>query len=406
MLTVSAAALALLAVPAHSDERQPMQVLNGQLQLGDVYARMNLHVVDARTAAGGASAVGNAGSATSSGGILEVQASQHLSGTVGARVAADVEAVSEATVTSATAFGNAAATAACCGTNRTDLEQVANGHANVYARNDLRLRGGNGDAAAASAAVVNAANVDGRNAFIDSSVRQYSNHSVRSFTGIQAEVVEGTTVATASATVNAVSSTNTDATLDGLVVDQRSEGVEAIATADIYAARSRDMVAASAATGNTASAHTTNGFNLITATQDNAAYVQSESYVTLDDWRGLTAVSSQAIGNTVTGGAIGSSSLTDVEQTNRNGVVSVSSLRGIAGEGGVGLVNSVAIGNAVSGFACADCGIDVAATGFVRQVNEGSVFALGEARTVGADIVGAATAIGNTATFAATRPRH
>jgi hypothetical protein len=408
LLATVAAATVLSAASAGDPEPavRETNVLNGQVQLGDTYAHMRLHVESAPTAAAQAAAVGNALNATSAGGILTTRSTQALHGNVGAGAVLEGGNISDTAIANGISVGNSANVVACCGTNRADVRQTAAGGGTVYGRTSVRLRGLNGAVGSASAATVNSANVSSQNAFNDSFVSQESDYSARSTTNVSVDIARGPVIATSTTSVNNITSTNVDATLDSLDFSQKSNGEQAIATTDVYVFNGKDVVASSTANANSVVAHTTNGFAGVVGYQENSTYVQSETYATLDDFSGVAASSSYAVGNSVVGGAAGSSALIDVIQDNRAGgdVVSIASLNASSSSGGVGSVNAVAIGNAVSGYACNNCGN---LTGTVNQTNSANTFALGTAsvNSVGG-VVGTATAVGNSATFQSIRPGH
>ena len=108
------------------------------------------------------------------------------------------------------------------------------------------------------------------------------------------------------------------------------------------------------------------------------------------------------VGNSV---AVSSASpLTEisVDQTNQGTVSAKSSLL-TGGTGGDAYVNATAVGNAAQGYACATCdgGVGINNT----QLNGGAVKATAVYKgTYGGAVTGAASAVGNTATYTVRSP--
>ena len=164
------------------------------------------------------------------------------------------------------------------------------------------------------------------------------------------------------------------------------------------------MATASAtAPANNASA-TPSGRVLDVATnQTNEAYVRAQSENDAANFGALSAVS-YGVGNTAMAGNSGQEVDIDNTQLNEGGGVEV--LANLSGGGGYdALASSTAVGNASSGYACAECNGRMTVSN--RQTNSADIAATstttitGTARTA----TGYSSALGNTACYYVTRPQ-
>jgi hypothetical protein len=130
--------------------------------------------------------------------------------------------------------------------------------------------------------------------------------------------------------------------------------------------------------------------------------------VWLDTFNGYAVSSAYGVGNSM----LLSNSSSDTRLANRQiaegGVDAVADLTGASATGAPGIVSSMAIGNAVTGYLCGNCGDPTAApsmSGENNQINFGGVRAFGTVNMLGASgaIVANGAAVGNTASFIARR---
>lgn len=117
--------------------------------------------------------------------------------------------------------------------------------------------------------------------------------------------------------------------------------------------------------------------------------------------------SANGVGNSLVAGNFGGDLTLNNNQTNSGGGVEVFS--SFSGTGGIGYdasSSAIAMGNAVTGYACATCVNRMAITN--RQNNSTGVAATSTVTMTGANrqVNGVSTAMGNTATFYVSQPNN
>lgn len=157
------------------------------------------------------------------------------------------------------------------------------------------------------------------------------------------------------------------------------------------------------ATGNNISAANEGSTLSVTANQQNSAYVRAETVSTGYDFGAGSAVS-YGVGNSLFAGNAGTETLIDNTQVNDGGGVDV--MASYTGNQGYDAsASATAIGNAATGYACAECDGYVGATN--RQTNSADVGARSTTSVTSARSVnGVATAVGNTASYYVSRPNQ
>ena len=129
--------------------------------------------------------------------------------------------------------------------------------------------------------------------------------------------------------------------------------------------------------------------------------MQTQAELTVGAWSGEATASSYSVANSAIISNSGPSTTANGVQTNTGEVSAVTNFTG--GSGGDATLLSTAVGNAYSGYACADCNGSVVGT--VRQTNAGGVSAItGTTTSSQGYISGSASAVGNTATFQVHKP--
>ena len=165
----------------------------------------------------------------------------------------------------------------------------------------------------------------------------------------------------------------------------------------------RPIPTSATATGNNISAANEGSTLSVSANQQNSAYVRAETVSTGYDFGAGSAVS-YGVGNSLFAGNAGTETLIDNTQVNDGGGVDV--MASYTGNQGYDAsASATAIGNAATGYACAECDGYVGATN--RQTNSADVGARSTTSVASARSVnGVATAVGNTASYYVSRPNQ
>jgi hypothetical protein len=399
-LAAAAGFAALLTAPAFAQANNSTAI-NGQIQLGDVFANMTVTTPGGATDVAATSlAAGNAVSGANLAGGLRARSTQDMSGA--AFSWAEVNTGNAHNVTSiATAQGNTGEAQTVDG----DLNLVASqtsgprdsyAGARVVAANAQTLQ-------AASSSAGNNAATGADHGDLDVRLTQNASGSSYAITDVDA-CCTGLTVAGSTATGNSYGSSSTTSTVDARY-NQTSAGAQIQASTDVYQVRGYDVAAASTAAGNSANVANEWGYAQIRGRQNNSSAVNAETRVTMGTWSGTASVSAHGVGNTTLATNIGSDMVVDIGQRNDGSVMADAVFNGSTIDGGSAVVASTAIGNAFTGYVCSMCG-DANVSGSVRQVNNGNVVSTGSITTNGGgQIIGSASAIGNSASFiTTTRP--
>jgi hypothetical protein len=192
-------------------------------------------------------------------------------------------------------------------------------------------------------------------------------------------------------------------------IDQSQTGT-VTAEADITA---RDvhwgLTAATEAAGNTAVITNDWGYAHLQGTQTNSGGVTARTVVNLGEFsNGVAAISAHGVGNNALVSNIGADAYSGIGQVNTGAVTAEAMFtgghNGGSGVGGGIVASSSAIGNAQSGYICADCPVGLTAN--INQTNSAPVTARSQINSPGYTpfISSSATAVGNAATFSTRTP--
>lgn len=396
-------ALALTGTAAAQDSH----VLNDQVQLGDVWADLDVVVTDTveGDATGVTSAVGNTYSAVTTDQPLTVDSTQTASGDVLATTDMDVYYVEGVTHGATSAYGNALTTSTCCGTNTTDVVQTATG--DVQADTTVIVGHTTDSIAVTTTAAANLVDISADTGDIYADIDQRVEGDVRATSDVDMCCNHDTGIVTTTAAGNLAGTTGTTSTTYTSGRQVVAPGASIQATTDVYSTIGFDITAGSTASGNSITVHNEWGYATLGQDgdafyQENQGTVRAETFVTLDDWYGATTASAYGVGNSALISNIGSDAGLYGVQVNHQTVDAYASLTGSSVAGGTGYVNATAIGNAMSGYVCTTCA-DAGIAGTVSQTNYADVRAQGVITTTGATggLFGSATAVGNTASFRA-----
>ena len=391
------------------EEPAPQIILNEQIQFGDVFGHMIVHMPENNSGPVESTglAYGNVANVDVTN-DTQFQSEQTLeadvdafSGVYGGDVAGNV-------VSSSTAYGNSV-TEAAHGTELTS---------------DLRQRAGNGDqsvTAVTHAFIRNADNVTAVATAVDNIIALNGSEGARldtdanqeAYTDISATVEAEVCCSNDSTVIAATATGNSYDT----VADQsfNRHDVTQIAGSPSIQARTRltqqngnDVSATTNASGNNLIVDSAFHYSEVNAVQSSTSVVVADSEVTLNNWGGVAAISSNGVGNSAITYSIGSPSAIDVQQFNTGAVYAANTFNtSDTTSGGVLVSSTTAMGNAYTGTVCATCGSNASLNGSVRQVNTDQVHAYGNANVTGGQgFYGSATAVGNSASYATQSGGH
>lgn len=379
------------------------RVLNTQLQLGDVISGQTLNVEDASgEVAADTSAQGNSLSGATEGVALDLSSSQTSRGNVRSSTAVNLNGDIEGPVNVTTqSRGNYMDAAAYGGDLTVESDQDV-GPSEITAATAVnalsaRMLGG---ASVASTAVANTANVGGSEGDVRGTLVQRSSAGVRAETfGAMRYVPEtGEFISTA---IGNAAAANSGPSGQALTLRQRQAGDSVTANTSANAANAWDLAGRARANGNQALLYNQGGAVVATVDQSNLSRIAASTTVTSYDWGGAVAYAGGA-GNEAVVGNNGDYVYLDNAQVNSGGVEVSAEFDGTNGYDVA--VSSDAVGNSVTGYACAACQatLEVGNT----QTNSGSVVARSTTtvRGQGRSVASSSRAVGNTATFYVSRP--
>lgn len=379
-------------------------VLNGQVQLGDVIAGEILHVENGSgEIAVNTTARGNTLSGAAVGEAVTVSSSQRMLGNTDATTTLTLTGETTGPVNAVTqARGNYLEAGAYGGDLEIESTQTV-GPSEVTASSAItggsaRLVGG---ASIGVAAVANTATIGATGSHVEGVIIQGSEAGVRAenFAGTQYIPATGEFISHSMGNVATVNSTA--ASSQDLTIRQRQAGDQVTASTSANAGNAWDLAGRARATANQALLYNQGGSVVVTTDQSNLSDVRAASIVTSYDFGRATA-NAAGTGNEV---SIGNNDVylkIDNSQVNSGGVEVSSSFAGTNGYDTY--VAAEAVGNAVTGYACADCRGYMDITN--SQVNSGPVSATATTtiRGGGRSVVTGANAVGNSATFYVSRP--
>jgi len=401
--TLLATPLCLLLAGAATS--QTSQVLNNQVQLGDVFATQTLDVVDVEESTSVVTpATGNSFIGSAVGTPIDVRSTQQLSGNVSADATLNVEVRS--------GYITAIATAATGNSAESNVEDTGLSGASVQSAGPVSVQAfsryagpdaSTTDLSVSTQAVVNSQGYGLTNSASDVTLTQDSEATAQADNGVTIRYLDGVAVSSALATVNNVTAVGAGYSEQSLDITQNSTGATAQATSFTFAGNAQDITAQATATANNLSATNEGGVMTLSATQTNDTNVSAEAYLSSFQFGAATA-NAYGVGNSVMAGNYGPEIVLDNSQLNTGGVNVISTF--VGDNGYDAYVSSTAIGNAVTGFACSACEPG-RATVSNSQRNEGGVSAQGAMTITGQNrVVNSVTsATGNTATFYVTRPQ-
>ena len=209
---------------------------------------------------------------------------------------------------------------------------------------------------------------------------------------------------TSVATGNNVSVNGSQGATSAMTLNQTNTGQYVQATQFVNAGNGQTIAASSNTIGNNVTVYNDNNPLNVATNQNNTSYIRAQTDETAYEF-GTGSASASGVGNSVVAGNPGGDLTLNNTQVNSGGGVEV--LSSFSGTGGLGYdasASAVAMGNAVTGYACSTCTNKMTITN--RQTNSTSVSATSTV-TMSSDnrsVTGVSTAIGNTATFYVSEP--
>lgn len=398
---IGACAIAvLLAVPAMADEDGTSVITLDQVQLDDVIANLDVEIEDfAKKTSVTSTAVANTASGLVTTGNVDFEARQTQDGVVSAIGILEGGSTRTAVATT-TAYGNSATAGTWSGNTNYITEQTMNGKIEAGTIVDLE------ETRKIAAATTGIANVSvPANEYGESyaAQTQVSNDSVETTMEVDIDRVRRSATIANTAGGNSISGSGSTTTniSTGVQVTAAGETIEALS--EISIRDGRNVLGTTTAFGNSATVHNEWGYATLGQQgdelyQENGSRIDSQTYVTLDNWSGYATSNAYGVGNAATISNVGSDTGLNAIQSNHGTVSSTAGFVGNSNHGDA-IVSATSIGNAATATLCNVCG-DAALQGATHQLNTGAILANGSA-TVGhaGSIHGAATAVGNSATY-------
>lgn len=371
-------------------------VLNSQIELGDVFSNMDVVIEGDHTGNVGSTslATGNAASGFGDGSTDRVvESDQTMNGDATAQANMIGGRVYGTASTDATAYGNSTTGAQYQGAR---LEQTT-GSNQISAT--ATVRDTTADVMiASSTAAANIHDLTYTMGTLNANAEQTSNSNVDATTDAEVCCSSETTDASSLAVSNSYQASSTYSNAYSYV-QQWSEGANVNAATRLTQTNGTDVSANSQAMGNNVVSDNTWGYSQLDGSQNNISAINSTTEVTLTDWSGTASISAYGVGNSTMQTNVGSDLNAYYTQTNSGSVDSTATFDG--GNGGIGGLtsSSTAIGNTYTGYVCATCE-SAAPGGQLTQTNSGGVTARGSiiARN-GGNVYGSAAAIGNSANY-------
>jgi hypothetical protein len=378
------------------------QSVNNQYQLRGSTAVTTIGVGTTHDAGATAVASGNAVTLVNEDYDTATVSTQHMDGDANATANATVWNASGAVAITSAAVSNGGTATTENGDVDVTASQLAHGDANVTTN---FIGGYAGDAGTSASASNNVAAVSAVNGGARLILDQEGTGSVSATVDADHDFVAGQAVSGSIAGANNLTMGGDTATILN-DTRQSATGENVSARTDLYVGSAADVSGNATANANAVTIDNQWGYVNARVAQEATANVTAGSYVTLgSDFTGFASAGAYGVGNQTMVSNVGSDTVLDVTQNNTGDVAANAAMNG---EGdGMALASSAAYGNNVTGALCSQCdesGVP-SLTASSSQTNDGNVYSSASVNSARAQTVGAtATAIGNAATYSATRP--
>ncbi|MDP3175180.1 MAG: holdfast anchor protein HfaD [Phenylobacterium sp.] len=396
---------AILPFAAASSLAAPSDVLNDQIQLGDVFSQQTLDVVEvSETTSGTTTATGNSFDGTVDQGDLAVTSTQSLQANVGATTELNVASSSGAvTALTTAATGNTGDAGVFAGGLTGSFVQTT-GATNVSANSHIEAPGGQaGDVASSVQAIGNSQGFGVTSGASYVSVDQTNQAQVTSDGGGVYNYIGGQATFSAASAANNLTAASAGGSSQQITATQANDAAITQASQFTSFGNAYLTTTSATATGNNISAGNEGSTLALTTDQRNSAYVRAETVSNAYEFGAGSAVS-YGVGNSAFAGNAGTETLIDNTQLNDGGGIDVAAdYTGYQGYDAQ--ASATAIGNAATGYACAECDGYVSVAN--RQTNNAEVGAQSSTSVTSArTVTGVANAIGNTASYYVSRPNQ
>ena len=409
-LLASSALLSAATLPALAQDVFPPPaddadvVIIDQVVLGDVFANMDVVIVDnAEGASAAATATGNTTTATAHGNDLDFDVVQQQDGAVTATTSLSGGTVYGGTAsTTTTAYGNAASSSTDNGTVFSTVTQTSNADVNASSQIDLD---GADAVSANTTATANVVSYSSENGTNRGFTTQTGNASVSATTDADICCNNDSVALGSTATGNSVSSYGATTTNFNGAVQTMAAGTQVSAQTTARMDNGNNVAVSATSAGNNTSVENEFGFATLGRDgsdlyQENRASVDADSSVSLTSWSGTSGATSYGVGNSGLISNLGSDTGMYALQNNFGDVSSTAYFDGEYSDGSHGYASATSIGNAATATLCYTCGGDSILYGRTNQTNSGNTIASSHvAHGSGGYVSGAATAVGNSATY-------
>lgn len=391
-------------LPCGAATSQTSTVLNNQVQFGDVFADQTLNVVtvDQQTSAT-TGATANSFEAASDGQAVDMRSNQYANGGVATNTRLNVGAYSGAATNLSTVSTGNSGYAEVKGATMTGVYSQFTAATPISSVSHIEAPDAEGgDVTSTSQALGNTQSLGVSYGTAGVRVNQSNAAQVTSDGGGVYGVVWGKAKYDAATIANNVSYNGDSGSGAALAVWQNNTATVGQATQFTAFGQVQDGQTTATITGNNVSA-VNSGFVLdANVQQTNQAYQRAQAWTSAYDF-GAVAATASGIGNSATLGDIGGEIVIDATQLNGGGGIEAEAQT--EGQDGYdGQATAMATGNAITGYACADCKGRMTVTS--SQTNAADVGATATTTLNGSarSATGVATAVGNTATYYLSKP--
>jgi hypothetical protein len=253
---------------------------------------------------------------------------------------------------------------------------------------------------ATSTAVANTVALGGPSSSLTGVIDQRAQTTVFTETVADVQYIPAPATFSSQAVANAVQTNTTGASHQDLAIRQSNAASTTEARTDVYVDNGWDLTVGANAGANQAITANAGGSMLIQTDQANAGRVRADARVQTN-LQGQTVLAARSVANETVAGNNDIYLKLDNTQLNTGGVEANATYVGVNGYDAY--VGSDSVGNAVTGYACSQCGGDVNVNN--TQTNSGNVTATTNATvSSGRTAVVGANAVGNSASFYISRP--
>jgi len=381
---------------------QTTQATNDQLNVGGLFADQTLNVV---TADEGVTATTTAGANTfgmtvngADGGLTSNQVNQ---GVVTAHGVVNVSgSLGDSSNVTTTAVGNSGTATAAYGTLSGFMVQTNS--AAVTARSQIEGETAlAGDVVESSLAAGNSQGLLLVNGAMGARVSQKNEADVAADGGAILQYVNGTSVIAGTAAGNNIDLTGANGSAARVITDQNNVADNVTATKFAAYGNSYLTTTAATASGNNLNASNSGTLLDVASHQVNTAYVRAQAEETSYQFGGAQATAYGVGNSAMATNSNGPGLVLDNVQVNDGGGVEV--IASFEGHDGYDAgANATAIGNAVSGYVCNQCGGSMTATNSQSNNVDVSARSTVTINSSARSVVGVSTATGNNATFSVT----